>query len=388
MKSAYNETGLYYTGTPRIGLSDGGWRMRVLFLATFPVEAACTRYRCQQYFPYLEAQGIHCVLRPFLSPALFRRLYQPGRIPAQAAGMLAALAGRLRDILQAGRYDVLFVQREAALFGPPFFEWLLSREIRGRLVFDFDDAVFVPYTSPTYGRWATWLKCAWKTKTILRLSRHVIAGNLFLSEYARRHNANVSIIPTVVDPDQYSYTTRKPDRIPIIGWIGSPTTTKYLKPLIPVLERLGAEEKFELRIIGANEPFHIATVRTVNEPWRLETEISDFQKLDIGLYPVIEDTWSLGKCGFKAIQYMASGAACIASPVGVNSRIIEDGINGMLAATPEEWHRKLTLLVRSADLRRQLAVKAREKVEAFYSLKNHAPILANILESVAGRGSD
>jgi glycosyltransferase involved in cell wall biosynthesis len=358
--------------------------MRVLFLATFPVEAACTRYRCQQYFPYLEARGIHCVLRPFLSPTLFRHFYQPGRIPVKVAGMLAALAGRLRDIVQAGRYDVIFVQRETALFGPPVLEWLLARAIGSKLVFDFDDAVFVPYTSPTYGRWATWLKCSWKTKTILRLSRRVIAGNLFLSEYARQHNEKVSIIPTVVDLDQYSCNTRKPNRLPIIGWIGSPSTTPYLKLLVPVLERLGAEEKFELRIIGANEDFPIATARTVNEPWRLETEISDFQKLDIGLYPIIEDSWSLGKCGFKAIQYMASGVACIASPVGVNCQIIDDGVNGMLATTPEEWHRKLTVLIRDSALRQRLAVNAREKVEASYSLKNYAPILAGILESVAG----
>jgi glycosyltransferase involved in cell wall biosynthesis len=360
--------------------------MRVLFLATFPVEAACTRYRCQQYFPYLEKRGVHCVLRPFLSPTLFRYLYQPGRIPAKTAGMIAALTGRLRDIVQAGRYDVIFVQRETALLGPPVFEWFLARAMGRKLVFDFDDAVFVPYTSPTYGRRATWLKCAWKTKTILRLSRHVIAGNLFLSEYARRHNEKVSIIPTVVDLDQYGCTTHKPNRVPIIGWIGSPTTTQYLKPLVPVLERLGAEEKFELRIIGANEEFHISTAHTVNEPWRLQTEISDFQRLEIGLYPVLEDSWSLGKCGFKAIQYMASGVACIASPVGVNRQIVDDGVNGMLAATPEEWHRKLTLLIRDPGLRQRLAIKAREKVEVSYSLKTHAPVLAGILESVAGEG--
>jgi glycosyltransferase involved in cell wall biosynthesis len=360
--------------------------MKVLFLATFPVDAACTRYRCQQYFSYLEKRGIHCVLRPFLAPSLFRHLYVPGRISFKAAGMFAALAGRLRDILQASRYDVVFIQRETALFGPPVFEWLLSRAFSRKLVFDFDDAVFLPYTSPTYGRWATWLKCAWKTKTILRLSRHVIAGNSYLAEYAGRHNEKVSLIPTVVDLTQYSFATRIADRVPIIGWIGSPTTTPYFKLLIPVLERLAAEEKFELRIVGANEPFHFSSAPTENKFWRLETEISDFQELDIGLYPVPESSWSLGKCGFKAIQYMASGVACIASPVGVNRRIIDNNVNGMLATTPEEWYEKLKLLIRDPALRQRLAIKAREKVESSYSLGTYAPMLARILESVAGEG--
>jgi glycosyltransferase involved in cell wall biosynthesis len=366
------------------GSSDEKTCMNVLFLATFPVEAACTRYRCSQFFAYLESRGIKCALEPFLSQKLFHELYRPGRLAQKAAGTTAAVFGRLRDVLRSGRYDLIFVQREAALVGPPLFEWLFARVLGRRLVFDFDDAVFVPYTSPTYGRWATWLKCSWKTSAIIRMSRHVIAGNSYLAEYARRYNQNVSIIPTVVDLDLYPWAPRGPAEIPTIGWIGSPTTTQYLRPLIPLLERLGNTERFHLKIIGASESFRLETVPTINAAWHMETEATDFQSLDIGLYPLPEDSWSVGKCGFKAIQYMAAGAVCIASPVGVNRQIVKDGQSGLLAATPDEWFRKLSLLLRDRDMRSRLAIEARKTVEEAYSLQVHAPSMYGILSSVAG----
>jgi glycosyltransferase involved in cell wall biosynthesis len=358
--------------------------MNALFLTTFPAAAACTRYRCSQYFGYLRDRGIQCDLRPFLSPQMFGKLYSPGQIPGKAVRITAALAGRLKDILRCKRYDVILIQRETALFGPPLIEWVLARMLRRRIVFDFDDAVFVPYTSPTYGKWATWLKCAGKTPSIIRMSRHVIAGNPYLADYARRYNENVTMIPTVVDLDQYSFSTRASVSVPTIGWIGSPTTTQYLKPLLPVLDRLGKEERFQVKIVGANESFRLDNIPILNQAWSMETETDDFQSLDIGLYPVTEDAWSVGKCGFKAIQYMAAGAACIASPVGVNRQIVHDGKNGLLAETPEEWFRKLALLVRDFDLRHRLAIEARKTVEQAYSLQVHAPALYGILHSIAG----
>ncbi len=357
--------------------------MRVLCLTTFPVEAACTRYRCTQYFDYLRRNGVECELRPFLSAPVFSRLYDRHGHLQTALRLTAAALKRTRDLAWARKFDMIFIQREAALFGPPVVEWLLARAVRKPVVFDFDDAIYLPYVSPTYGRLATWLKCAHKTAATIRLSRHVIAGNRHLARYARNYSRNVSIIPTVVDTELYRPENRDSASVPTIGWIGSPTTTPYLKPLEPVLEELSRRERFTFKSIGANESFALSGAQTINQPWRMEREVADFQSLDIGLYPVSESPWSAGKSGFKAIQYMAAGVACVASPVGVNLEIVKDGINGLFAATPGEWMDRLLLLLRNPSLRRTLALAGRKTVEDHYSLQVHAPRLLAVLNSVA-----
>ena len=357
--------------------------MKVLCLTTFPVEAAATRYRCVQFFSYLADHGFECRLRSFLSPDLFGKFYTKGGVVVKAAQLGLAALSRLADI---GRpeCDLVLVQREAALFGPPVIEWFLTRVLKKPLVLDFDDAIYVPYISPTYGRLVSSLKFPRKTEANLRLSRQVIAGNRLVADYALRFNRNVTIIPTVVDVGRYRVEKKRVSAgLPVLGWIGSPTTTQYLKPIIPVIRDLSQRHHFAFRVVGANEHIQIDGVAVQNEPWRMEREIGDFQSLDIGLYPVTEDQWSVGKSGFKAIQYMAAGVACVGSPVGVNKEIIQDGVNGFFANTPQEWTEKLSLLIKDPELRLRLGASGQQTVEQRYSLEVHAPRLLAVLQAAS-----
>jgi glycosyltransferase involved in cell wall biosynthesis len=362
--------------------------LKLLALSPIPTEGAGCRFRVMQYVPALEQAGFTVTVAPFFDAAFFRIVYRRGHYAEKFAAFVRQSLNRVKLLLSRDRYDAFFIYREAYPIGPPWVEALLSRSGRP-IVYDFDDAIYLSNTSEA-NRFASALKYPKKVPSIIRRSALVLAGNSFLADYARRYNPSVTVLPTCVDTSVFAprATPRLPGAPLVVGWIGTPTTAAYLQLLGPSLSRLASAHTFQMRVSGSSEPLEFNGVTTVNERWSLEREVELFNTCDVGVYPLKDDEWAQGKCGFKAIQFMACGVPVVAAAVGVNREIIQDGVNGFLASTEREWEEKLGLLLRDADLRQRLGAAGRKTIEERYSLAVHAPKLARLLRETVDRKAE
>jgi glycosyltransferase involved in cell wall biosynthesis len=360
--------------------------MKVLALASYPVEAAATRYRLQQFVVPLAERGITLEVRPFLDSSQFASLYRREHLARKGFGLARSALRRLRDVTRARSADVVLVQREAMMFGPPLIEWLTSRVGKRPMVLDLDDATYVSYTSPTYGRLASRLKWFSKTDDLIRWAQIVTCGNRTIAEYVESKGGQARIIPTVVDTERFRL---QPERIerdpPVVGWIGTHSTLQYLETIFPALQELARSTRFQLKIVGAGKrEIALPGVEVESLDWNMEREIEDFQSFDIGLYPIADDEWSKGKSGFKAIQYMAVGIPYVVSPVGACTEIGEPEVTHLLASTKDEWVEALRHLIADRELRMRMGQAGRRHATEHYTLEIQADKLAGALREAAG----
>lgn len=357
--------------------------MRILALVPYPYDRAPgQRYRIEQWAPLLEDFGVAVTFEAFRCKELHSLLCRPSNTCRKAYLASQAFIRRLKVLKNVRDFDLVYIYSEAALMGPALIENLISKK-GVPIVFDFDDAIFLHYTyiSPV-NRYLRLLKFPGKTGTICGLASHVIAGNSYLANYANRFNRNVTIVPSTVDLNSYTIkNSRPPSDPPVIGWTGSYSTIQYLENLKVPLQHLATRERFTLRVVGVSG-YRIDGVDVEALPWNPETEVADLRAIDIGIMPLTDDEWTRGKCGMKALQYMALGIPTVCSPVGVNPRIIRNHENGLLAETEDQWKDHLTRLLHSPELRERLGKAGRATVEAGYSRSIHAPTVYQIFKSV------
>jgi glycosyltransferase involved in cell wall biosynthesis len=354
--------------------------IRVLAMTPYPQgRVPGQRYRIEQWAPLLRSEGVDVVFSPFLSSGAMDVLYRSDHIVRKIGGMLRGYVQRFAEAVRRQPADVIFVYREAALLGPCILESLLAR--RTPLVLDFDDAIYLGDTSAV-NAWSRLLKSKGKTGAICRVARHVTVGNEFLARFARRHAHAVTVVPSTIDTDLYEVRPRRENPRPVVGWSGSATTLPYLTIVTSALQRLNKRREFEFRVIGGGT--EIEGVPVYCKPWRADREVEDLQGFDVGLMPLSDDEWSRGKCGLKALQYMALGIPPVVSPVGVNTSIVRDGINGFHARTEGEWVDRIGLLLDDGFLRRRMGMEARRTVEQSYSHRVHVPRMARVLREAAG----
>jgi glycosyltransferase involved in cell wall biosynthesis len=349
--------------------------VRILFLVPYPPgRAPSQRFRFEQYLNLLTAAGHQYHLAPFISVATWDILYKPGQAAAKAMGILGGFLRRTKLLFSVPKYDFVFVHREAAPVGPPVFEWLIAKVLGKKIIYDFDDAIWLANTSEA-NKIAAGVKWHHKVADICRWAYKNSCGNAYLANYARQFNPRAVVNPTTIDTVHLHNQVRDqaaPGRL-VIGWTGTHSTLKYLDQVVPVLARLEEEGMdFEFRVIS-NQPPNLPLRSLVFLPWRKDTEIADLLGFHVGLMPLEDDPWAKGKCAFKALQYMALGVPPLVSPVGMNTEVVQHGQNGFVCATPAEWEASLRQLLQDASLRQQLGAAARTTIEQRYSVQANTP---------------
>jgi len=356
--------------------------MKVLFLVPYPTEGPSNRFRIEQYLPYLTEQGIEWMLSPFVSSAFYKILYRQGYTGAKFMHFGMSCLRRLKDIIHLQKYDLIVVHREAFPIGPPWIERIIHR-LNIPMVFDFDDSIFLPMTSGLNSRFDRF-KRPGKISTIIKLSQEIIAGNEFLADFARQFNHRVTVIPSVIDTTVYRH--KYPPivgRKIVIGWIGSHSTRAFVETLKPVFQAIARRyEHVQFELVGTEIPIDGVERLTVR-PWHLTQERSDVHGFDIGIMPMPDNLWTQGKCGFKAILYQACGRPVVCSPVGVNEKVVLDGVTGFLADGHEEWFKKLSLLIEQIELRQDMGKKGYIHIDKRYSVAAYRKRFVNVLRRAA-----
>ncbi len=341
--------------------------MRVLLIALGSEREACSRVRVHQYVPWLRRLGVDVQVESFYPPVADGFVSRWPYIVAHAA-TATYVTRRTLDLARLARCaDVVLLQR--VLLPAPLFA-LLRRSAR-RLVFDFDDAIDLSSDGPP--------KRA-ERRRLTRILQQVdtaIAASPHLARRLHTARPSIHIIPSPVDCDRYRPSPiERADSRPVVGWVGSASTTPYLQPLLPLLRALVAEQCCRVSLVGARldtqAGFEI-------RDWTYDSELVALASFDIGIMPLSDDEWARGKAGYKLLQYMALGLPAVASPVGVNSEIVRHGETGMLATTPAEWEGSLRFQLRTPVWRREAGRAARAVAEREYGLTRWAPVFCDTL---------
>jgi glycosyltransferase involved in cell wall biosynthesis len=358
--------------------------MKILFLIPYPLnESPSQRFRFEQYFEILKSDGFDYQTQSFLDHDNWKHFAEPGKYFFKLMTLVFGYIKRCRILFRVNQYDFIFVHREITPIGPPVFEWIITRVCKKKLIYDFDDAIWLSDRRHET-RLFQFVKWRSKVKNICRWSHKVSCGNAYLCDFAKQFNNHVVLNPTTIDTEKLHnpdlYKKDEHDSTIVIGWTGSYSTLKYLEDLQPVLKKI--EENFNVSfMVVADRPPQLHLNSLTFLQWNITTEMTDLLKFDIGIMPLPDDEWAKGKCGFKALQYMAMGIPTIASPVGVNPSIIEHGVSGLLASSPVDWIKNLQLLISNKQLRYCLKKNSRSKVIGQFSVASNAPTFLSLFQS-------
>ena len=356
---------------------------KILVICPYPTGLAPSqRFRFEQYLSHLKKKGFDTVLEPFFTEKAYRALSEKENTLSKIRAIIESYLRRLSLLLHIRPFDLIFIHREAAPAGPPVIEWWLAKVLKKKLIYDFDDAIWLTDRTDE-SRVEKFMRWRSKVKWICKWSYRVSCGNAYLAEFARRYNPNVIIMPTTIDTVHLHTTNapvKKENEKVTIGWTGSHSTLKYLDIIVPVLKSLEAHyPQVETLVIADRNP-HLPLQKFKFLSWSKQLEIEDLRRIDIGVMPLPDNEWTRGKCGFKALQYMSLGIPAVISPVGVNREILTHGVEGYLCSTATEWFSNLSTLIEEPEKRRTMGKRGVKKVASNYSLDSNSITFLSLFE--------
>lgn len=348
------------------------------FWVPYPVQSAPSqRFRVEQYLSYLPKDNFRYEIFSFLDKDTWSIFYEKGNRLKKLFGTVKGFIRRIGHLFRSIGADYVFILREASPIGPPVFEWLLSKLFRKKIIYDFDDAIWIPG-----GEKMTWrkrfFKSTWKVKHIIRWAYKVSCGNEFLCNYARKYNSHTVLLPTVFNTERskLKQKTNPGKEKVVVGWTGSHTTLHNLEEIEEVIKELKSEIDFDFYVISNRPPSW--NFDFIFKKWEEATEAEDLLRMDIGVMPLKKGPWFEGKCGFKLIQYHAFAIPAIASAVGVNSLVTVHAKTGFIAENKTEWKNYLKQLISDTGLRKSMGETAKEHIEKNYSLHSSLPVFISL----------
>ena len=357
--------------------------MKIVYFTRYSRLGPSSRLRSYQYVPLLEGLGVNVVVYPLFNDTYLKQLYTGERISKW--NVFKCYIRRIYQILRyVSRKKVLIIEKELFPYFPATIEWVLHK-LKIRFIVDIDDAVFHYYDALKNPLLRFFLSS--KVDKVFKYASLVLAGNHYLEARVLKNTqrGQVKIFPTVIDVHRYQETTKKRsvhNEIPVIGWIGSPYTVKYFEPIIPVLDKLSQAKDFRLHVVGSHKKFNTNSLQVKYFDWSEEKEIGLIQQFDIGIMPLQQSDFEKGKCGYKLIQYFGCAKPVVASPIGVNTEIVDHGENGYLATDDEEWVKYLSTLLDDEGKRNQMGIHGMDKVSQHYNLSISAHELYGYIQEV------
>lgn len=353
----------------------------VLFMVPYPFDKAPSqRLKFEQYYPYIEQNGFIVKQRSFVSEAFWQVIYKKGHWFSKLRFTLSGYINRIIDLLSIRQYDVVYIHLWATPFGFPVYEWLVCRLAR-RVIYDIDDLVYLADSKSNVNSIVAGLKGRNKPIFLMKKADHVITCTPYLDKFVRQFNTRTTDISSTINTRNYrpkeEYSFR--EKIPVLGWSGSHSTSKYLHLLEPVFRQLKADGvSFKILVMG-DPDFKIEGFEVEALPWKEEYETAVISRFDIGLYPLPDEQWVYGKSGLKALQYMAAGVPTIATAIGANYRIMEEGRTGFLARSVEDWIRIIKELLSDQSMREQTGKAGAEFVQQYFSVEANKETYLSII---------
>lgn len=327
------------------------------------------RYRYEQYIEFLKTKDYHFTFSFLLGEKSDSIFYAKGFSVLKAFILFNSFLIRLKDLIRFNDFDIILIQREALFVGSSFFERKAFKS-KAKVIFDFDDSIWIMDTSPGNKKWE-WLKNPNKTKENIQNADLVIAGNTYLADFAKQFNKNVILIPTTVDCNvHFPKPELREKETLVIGWSGSISTIKHFEMIVPVLKKLKEkyDGKISFKVIG-DSTYVNSVLGITGKDWSLENEVNELNTFDIGIMPLPDDDWAKGKCGLKGLTFMACGVPTVMSAVGVNTEIIRQNENGFLVKIEKDWINSLSKLIESKELRKTIGEAGRKTVLEKYSVE-------------------